>query len=136
MKKHSPRALFVYCHCHQLQLACVPAPNSTAGIEYVYVTLTTLRKFFYYLPKCAQSLKEFQKVLDFPELKIVKSSDTRWLAHERCVRAVEASYSAIITALNHTYSESHKPEALGIKKKAICKKSTIAAIYLLDYVLT
>ena len=50
------------------------------------------------------------------------------------MRAVKASYSAIITALDHIYSESHEPEALGIKK-ALCKKSTIAAIYLLDYVL-
>ena len=92
-------------------------------------------KLFYYSPKCAQSLKEVQKVLNFPELKIVKPSDTRWLAHERCVRAVKASYSAIITALDHIYSESHKPaEALGIKKP-LCKKSTIAAIYLVDYVL-
>ena len=50
------------------------------------------------------------------------------------MRAVKASYSAIITALDHIYSESHEPEALGIKK-ALYKKSTIAAIYLLDYVL-
>ena len=88
------------------------AANGTAGIEHVYVTLTTLWKF----------------------LRLFKPSDTRWLAHERCVRAVKASYSAIITALDHIYSESHEPEALGIKK-ALCKKSTIAAIYLLYYVL-
>ena len=50
------------------------------------------------------------------------------------MRVVKASYSAIITTLDHIYSESHEPEALGIKK-ALCKKSTIAAIYLLDYVL-
>ena len=43
MKKHSPHALVVHCHCHQLQLACVQAANGTAGIEhvYIYVTLTT-----------------------------------------------------------------------------------------------
>ena len=50
------------------------------------------------------------------------------------MKAVKASYSAIITALDHIYSESQEPETLGIKK-TICKKSTIAAIYLLDYVL-
>ena len=113
MKKHSHNALFVHCYCHQLILACVRAENGTAGIEHVYVTLTTLWKFLfkYYLPKLPLSLKEVQKVLDFPELKIVKSSDTRWLAHEGCVRAVKASYSAITTALDHTYSESHEPEA-------------------------
>ena len=80
MKKHSPHAIFVHYHCHQLQLACVQAENSTAGIEHVYVTLTTLWKFFYYSPKLAQSLKEVQKVCDFPELNIVKLSDAHWLA--------------------------------------------------------
>ena len=49
----------------------------------------TLWKFFHYSPKRAESLKEIQKVLDLPELKIVKPSDTRWLAHERCVKAVK-----------------------------------------------
>ena len=53
MKKHSPHALFVHCHYHQLQLACVQAANGTAGIEHVYVTLTTLWKFFYYSLKRA-----------------------------------------------------------------------------------
>ena len=91
-------------------------------------------KFFYYSPKRAQSLKEVQKVLELPEPRIVKSSGTRWLTHERCVAAVKASYSAIVGALEHIYSDSHEPEALGIKK-ALCKKSTIAAICLLDYVL-
>ena len=88
------------------------------------MTLTTLWKFFYYSPKCAQSLKEVQKVLDFPELKIVKPSDTRWLAHEQCVKVVKASYSVIITALDHIYNESHEPDALGIKK-TLCKKSQL-----------
>ena len=37
-------------------------------------------------------------------------------------------------ALNDIYDETHEPEALGISK-ALCKKSFIAAIYLLDYVL-
>ena len=29
MKKHSPHALFVHCHCHQLQPACLHAANGT-----------------------------------------------------------------------------------------------------------
>ena len=69
IKRHSPHALFVHCYCHKLQLACVQAANATSGIEHVYVTLTTLWKFFHYSPKRAESLKEVQKVLDLPELK-------------------------------------------------------------------
>ena len=33
-------------------------------------------------------MKSIQAVLGFPELKIVKPSDTRWLSHERCVKAI------------------------------------------------
>ena len=68
------------------------------------------------------------------ELKIVRLSDTRWLAHERCVQTVIASYSAIIACLEHIYSDSYKPEALGLKK-ILCKEPTVAVIYLLEYVL-
>ena len=134
LKKYAPYAMYVHCHCHLLQLACVQAANSTPGIKHVYTTLTALWKFFHYSPKKTESLKEVQRVLDMPELKIIKPSDTRWLAHERCVKAVKASYSAIVTCLDNIHDSTHEPEALGLSK-ALCKKSTIAAVYLLDYTL-
>ena len=68
-----------------------------------------------------------------PELKVIKPSDTRWLAHERCVKAVKENYIAIVVALNNIYEETHQPEALGISK-ALSSKSTVSAVYLLDYV--
>ena len=86
------------------------------------------------LPKTCRVIKEIQKVLDLPELKIVKPSDTLWLAHERCVKAVKASYSSIVLALEYIYETSHEPEALGLSK-ALSSHSTIAAMYLLDYIL-
>ena len=64
------------------------AANATPGIKHVYTTLMMLWKFFHYFPKCAESLKEIEKVPDLPELKIVKLSDTCWLAHE-CVKAIK-----------------------------------------------
>ena len=76
IKKNSPNVLFVHCHCHLLQIACVQAANATSGIKHVYVTLTNLWKFFCYSPKRAECLKVVQQVLDLPELKIVKPSDT------------------------------------------------------------
>ena len=65
-----------------------------------------------YSPKRTECLKEVKRVLDLPELKIVKPSDTRWLAHECCVKAVKASYSAVVNALNNIYEKTHTPEAL------------------------
>ena len=46
LKKHVPHSVFVHCHCHKLQLACVQSANRTEGIKNVYTTLTTLWKFF------------------------------------------------------------------------------------------
>ena len=134
MKKLAPHALFVHCHCHLLQLACVQAANSTPGIKHVYVTLTALWKFFHYSPKRTQSLKDVQSVLHLPELKVIKPCDTRWLAYERCVKGVKASYAAIVTALDNIIADTYQPEALGLSK-ALSKQTTIAAIFLLDYTL-
>ena len=84
LKQHAPYAVYVHCHGHRLQLACIQAANATKGIDHVYTTLTTLWKVFHNSPKCAQSLKEVQSVLNLPELKVVKPSDTLALSREMC----------------------------------------------------
>ena len=100
----------------------------------MYVSLMALWKYFHYSPKRAESLKAAQSVLHLPELKIAKPSDTRWLAHEKCVKAVKASYAAIVVALDNIHENTHKPEALGLSK-SLSKRSTVAAMYMLDYTL-
>ena len=54
---------------------------------------------FHNSPKRAECLKEVQSVLELPEMKVIKPSDTRWLSHERCVKAVKASYSAVVITI-------------------------------------
>ena len=46
LKKNCPHSLFVYCHCHRLQLACGQAANHTSGIKHVYVTFDYLVEMF------------------------------------------------------------------------------------------
>ena len=67
----------------------------------------TLWKLFNYSPKRAELLKKIQKVLNLPELNIMKPSDTRWLSHEHCVKAVKASYSSIVLALEKIYMKHY-----------------------------
>ena len=98
------------------------------------MSLMALWKYFHYSPKRAESLKAVQSVLDLPELKFAKPSDTRWLAHERCVKAVKASYAAIVVALDNIHENTREPEALGLSK-FLSKRSTIAAMYMLNYIL-
>ncbi len=89
MRVHAPHSIYVHCSCHKLQLASVQAADSIPEIKKVYVMMGNLWKFFYYSPKKAEALREIQSALDLPELKIVKPSDTRWISHERCVRAIK-----------------------------------------------
>ena len=112
LKKHPPHAVFV--HCHPLQLASVQAANSKLGIKHVYTTLTSLWKYLHYSPKRDESLKEIQHVLNLPEMKVIKPSDTRWLTHEWCVQAVKVSYNALVVTLDSNYQNFHAPEALGL----------------------
>ena len=40
LKKYSPHAVFVHCHYHLHQLACVKAANNINGIKHVYIRNT------------------------------------------------------------------------------------------------
>ena len=45
-----------------------------------------------------------QAVLNTPEIKVTKPSDTRWLARERCVRCVRQCLPALVC----TFEEIHE----------------------------
>ena len=72
--------------------------------------------------------------VNLPEVKVIKPSATRWLAHVQCVKAVKVSSTALVVTLDSNYQSFHAPETLGLYK-ALSKCTTIAAIYLLDYTL-
>ena len=96
-------AIATYFH-----LACVQAANHTPGIEHVYQTLLTQWNFFHYSPKTAEHLKSVQRVFDLRELKVTKPSDTQWLAHERCVKAVKENYASLSRAsMSKHMSQKH-----------------------------
>ena len=78
--KNSPHAVFVHCHCHLLQLACVQAADATSGIN-MYASHSPPSGNFSIPSLASWSLKEVQQLFDLPELKIVKPSDTCCLAY-------------------------------------------------------
>ena len=106
-KVYFERIFHVYYHCYLLQLACVQTAHHTKGTKHVSV---------HYSPKGIAQLKEMQRVIDLPELKMIKPSDTHWLSHEQCVKAVKESYSALAYTLNNIYEETYEPEALSLIK--------------------
>ena len=82
-------------------------------------------------PKKAEKLAEIQAALDSPELKTQKPSDTRWLARERCVRAVRKSLPATFQEM---YDESGDAEVYGLIR-LFCKYKSVACLYMLCDVL-
>ena len=87
---------------------------SVGTVKKMYGTMASLWKLFYYSPKKAEALKIVQSVLNLPELKVVKPSETRWLSHERCVRAILQELPALIIALHKLYEDCGDAEAYGI----------------------
>ena len=50
------------------------------------------------------------------------------------MKLVKEGYNAIVNAISNIYKQTQKLEALGISK-AMCKPSTVCAMYLLNYAL-
>ena len=82
-------------------------------------TLLTMWKAFHYSPKEAEKLAKIEAVLKTPELKMLKPSDTWWLAQEQCVCAVRQTLLAIVATFEAIYEESGHAEAYGIAKQCV-----------------
>ena len=130
----SPNALYIHCRCHQLQLAALSAANDHTVVKRVLGTLLTIWKVFHYFPKKAEKLALIKAVLQSPEIKMTKPSDTRWLSRERAVRAVRESLPALVTTFEEIYNESGDTESHGIASPLV-KYKTVASIYMLCDVL-
>jgi hypothetical protein len=110
------------------------AANSIPEMKKMFGTMGSIWKLFFYSPKKAENLKEVQSVLKLPELKIVKPSDTRWLSHERCVRAIYRELPALIITLQRLYQSSGDAEAYGLSTLLATYTAVASVVFLLDIV--
>ena len=110
----APRALFVYCRAHVLQLRCVSPAKCLPSLKKVFATLMSVWKMFHYSPKKFSALKEMQALVNHPQLKMIKPSNILWLAHDRSVKAIRCSTRPLIDTLEHIHEDTGKPEALGM----------------------
>lgn len=130
MRCCAPSSLYIHCHCHRLQLAAVNAAREHREVSKVFGTLLTMWKAFHYSPKKAEKLIEIQAILNSPELKVTKPSDTRWLARERCVRSVRQCLPALIRTFEELYEENGDAEAYGLSR-LLCTYKFVACLYML-----
>ena len=102
----SPKAIYVHCHCHLLQLALVSSSKINKPVEEVLRTLMGIWKVFHYSSKKKDELVEMMNVYNSPVMKMIKPSDTRWVAYERCTNAVRISLVPLKSALEHISAET------------------------------
>ena len=70
---------------------------------------------FHYSPKKFSALKEGNAdPRQPPPTQMTKPSDTRWLAHDRSVKAIRCSMRPLIDTLEHIHEDTGEPEALGM----------------------
>ena len=110
LRLHAPSAVYVHGRCHKLQLAALNAAAEHTEVNRVLGTLLMIWKAFHYTPKKAEKLAEIQAELDSPEIKMQKSSDTRWLARERAVCVVRKSLPALVSTFEEVYDETGDAE--------------------------
>ena len=134
MRVHSAHAVYVHCACHRLQMASMQAAEIILAINRIFTMMGNLWKLFYYSPKKAEALKEVQAALKFPQLKVVKPSSTRWLSHERCMRAISRELPAIIITLQQLHETTGDAEAFGLCT-LLASFTCIASVMLLSEVL-
>ena len=76
--------------------------------------MTSVWKLSYYFPPKSGDIEGHPGCSCFPVLKIMKSSDTRWLSHERCVKAIFKDLLPLSQTLSQLYESSGDAEAYGI----------------------
>ena len=76
--------------------------------------MTSFLMLFYYSLQKPEAFKGIQTVLVFPELKIVKLSNTKWLSHECCIKAIGKELSPLLQTLSQLYKSFEDAEAYGI----------------------
>ena len=125
-----PNVLHIHWRCHKLQLSAVYSANEHNEVKRVLGTLLTMWKAFHYSPKIAEKLAEIEAVLNTPEKKVTKPSDTRWLARERCVQTVRQVRPALVQTFKDKQAESSDAEAYGLSVLP-CIYKFVACLYLL-----
>ena len=111
-----------------MNLASVQAANSVNAMKNFYRYLMQIWTLFDNSCKKTDQLKEMQAACNEPELKMVKPSETRWLARERAVTAIRKCLHALVSTFENMYVTDHDTAALGLMK--VTKYEFVASLLL------
>ena len=87
-RQRNTQMIAVHCICHQLALASAQTSNKVKYLQQMKDHLFALWNYFRHSSVRMAGLKQIQEIMNSPDLKLVKASDTRWLSHKAAVNAV------------------------------------------------
>lgn len=107
IKQLSPKAEYVPCAAHSLNLVGISAVESCIEAVNYFGVVQSLYVFFSSSPRRWDLLKEQLKCNKTP-LTLKSTSNTRWSADANAVKALRLGYNEILTALSNIYSDDNQ----------------------------
>ncbi|XP_014675737.1 PREDICTED: uncharacterized protein LOC106815742 [Priapulus caudatus] len=114
LKETVPWMLSYHCANHRTALAAAHASDAVPAVKKAKESLGHIFRFFSYSAVRTENLKEIQRVLNMPVVKIQQAKDVRWLSHHQAVTAMLKCYPAVITTLEYEAEERNCPTARGL----------------------
>lgn len=115
-QKYSNSILFIHCRCHVLQLCLLTACEDIPEIKECLSTLKSLVNFINRSSIRLSRFNDIQTLLQYPQLKLVRPGDTRWLSYFRSINVILRCYEPLIITLEHisTERDEESPTANGL----------------------
>jgi hypothetical protein len=135
LKRVNPYLLSIHCVAHRLSLASSQAASGITTIAQYRKTLSALYGHFSHSTVKNYELREIQKVLDEPEIKLKKLYDVRWLSFQNVVGTVRRTLTSFFVYFENVVEQEGDATAIGIHR-AITTYSFLALTHFLDDVLS
>ena len=134
IKLKVPLFLATHCVAHRLSLAAVNACADSSLVSRFQSLLNEIYSFFSRSTVHTQHLKEVEKAMNDPQLKLTRATETRWLSHQNAVDALRRSIVSV-KLLMEQEAETGNAVALGLSIQ-LKKPAFIATLLVLSDVLS
>ena len=114
MKDDSPFLLSIHCMAHRLALCTSQAANGIPYLAKFKEILTALYRYFDKSALRSQTLSEFQKIFEHPELKIKEVFDIRWFSFYGALETLNRTWQSLVAYMESRPNSDDK--ARGFKK--------------------
>ncbi|XP_060580037.1 zinc finger protein 862-like [Ruditapes philippinarum] len=116
LRQRVPHLISNHCVAHRLALAVAQAVKGVPYLPRFKDILGDLHRFYDHSPVRTSGLKDIQKLLNEPVLKLVEAKDVRWLSHDKATSTLMKCIPSVFTSLEREAEERNDVRAAGLAK--------------------